>query len=68
MLSGQIANPEIRWEKQKTFDIGFDTRFLDNKIDLTVDYYSRRTEDLLVTPQVSGIIGASAPGARASYR
>ncbi|PLB19796.1 SusC/RagA family TonB-linked outer membrane protein [Mariniflexile rhizosphaerae] len=55
--SGGIANPEIRWEKQKTFDIGLDLRFLDNKIDVTTDYFKRRTEDLLVIPEVSGLLG-----------
>nr|WP_321234134.1 TonB-dependent receptor [uncultured Psychroserpens sp.] len=60
---GPVANPEIRWEKQKTFDIGVDLRFLDNKFDVTADYFKRTTEDLLVTPQVSGILGVGAPGA-----
>lgn len=60
---GPVANPEIRWEKQKTLDIGVDLRFLDNKFDITADYFTRTTEDLLVTPQVSGILGVGAPGA-----
>ena len=55
--SGGIANPEIRWEKQKTFDIGLDLRLLNNKIDITTDYFKRRTEDLLVIPEVSGLLG-----------
>ncbi|MDO5969192.1 TonB-dependent receptor [Flavivirga aquimarina] len=55
--SGGIANPEIKWEKQKTFDIGVDMRLLDNKIDITTDYFKRRTEDLLVAPEVSGLLG-----------
>jgi len=59
---GAVANPEIRWEKQKTFDVGVDARFLDRKLDLTVDYFKKRTEDLLVVPQVSGLLGASSPG------
>jgi TonB-linked SusC/RagA family outer membrane protein len=63
--AGRIANPEIRWEQQKTFDIGLDTRFGNNKFDVTMDYYIRRTEDLLVSPQVSGLLGPSAPGASA---
>jgi hypothetical protein len=65
VATGIIANPEIRWEKQKTFDVGFDTRVLNNTVDITVDYYKRRTEDLLVTPQVSGLLGPTAPGAAA---
>ncbi|MEH6537334.1 MAG: TonB-dependent receptor [Psychroserpens sp.] len=60
---GPVANPEIRWEKQKTFDIGIDIKFLDNKFDITADYFKKTTEDLLVVPQVSGILGVGAPGA-----
>jgi len=60
--TGAVANPEIRWEKQKTLDVGVDARFLNNKLDLTADYFKRRTEDLLVVPQVSGLLGTAAPG------
>lgn len=58
---GSIANPEIRWEKQKPFNIGVDAGLF-KKIDLTVDYFNKKTEDLLVQPEVSGILGATAPG------
>lgn len=61
---GALANPEIRWEKQKTFDIGVDFKFLDNKFDVTMDYFNKRTDDLLLVPQVSGMLGATAPGSR----
>ena len=59
---GAVANPEIRWEKQKTFDVGVDIKLLDHKLDITADYFNRRTEDLLVIPEVSGLLGTSAPG------
>ena len=62
---GAIANPEIRWEKQKTLDVGIDARFLNNKLDLTADYFNRKTEDLLVIPQVSGLLGTASPGSGA---
>lgn len=61
--SGALANPEIRWEKQKTLDIGLDTRFFDSRLDITMDYFERKTEDLLVVSQVAGILGVGAPGA-----
>ena len=61
---GALANPEIKWEKQKTFDVGVDFKFLDNKFDVTMDYFNKTTDDLLLVPQVSGILGASAPGSR----
>ena len=59
--SGPISNPQIKWEKQKTLDVGLDMRFLNNKIDLTTDYFKRRTEDLLVSPDISGLLGTGAP-------
>ncbi|GAA4968451.1 TonB-dependent receptor [Algibacter aquimarinus] len=55
--TGGIANPEIRWEKQKTLDIGVDMRFLNNTVDITADYFKKTTEDLLVIPEVSGLLG-----------
>ena len=65
VAAGQLSNPEIKWERQKTFDVGFDSRLFNNKIDITADYFKRRTDDLLLIPQVSGILGVYAPGAGA---
>ena len=59
--TGALSNPEIRWEKQKPLDIGLDIKLFD-KFDITVDYFEKKTEDLLVQPQVSGILGVGAPG------
>ncbi len=61
LATGAVANPEIRWEKQKTWDIGVDIRLFNNKLDITADYFNKRTEDLLVVPQVSGLLGVEAP-------
>jgi TonB-linked SusC/RagA family outer membrane protein len=60
---GKIGNPDIRWEKQKSANIGFDASFFDRKIKISMDAFSKRTEDLLLAPQVSGLIGPFAPGA-----
>ena len=62
--AGALSNPEIRWEKQKPLNIGFDLELFD-KVDITADYFYKETEDLLLSPQVSGILGVSAPGALA---
>jgi TonB-linked SusC/RagA family outer membrane protein len=65
IAQGAIANPEIRWEQQETFDIGLDARFLSSKINLSMDYFDRRTNDLLLVPGVSFILGNTAPGSSA---
>lgn len=64
---GALSNPEIKWEQQKTFDVGIDAKFFDNKLDVTLDYFNRRTEDLLVVAPVSGILGSSAPGSGSPF-
>ncbi|MBQ9399596.1 MAG: TonB-dependent receptor [Bacteroidales bacterium] len=40
------GNPDLSWEKQKTLDFGLDFGFL-NRIRGTVDYFIRRTDDML---------------------
>lgn len=62
---GVLPNPAIQWEEQKTYDIGVDLKLFNNSIDITADYFNKTTEGLLLQPQVSGILGASAPGAQA---
>ncbi|WP_179344219.1 SusC/RagA family TonB-linked outer membrane protein [Winogradskyella ursingii] len=64
---GAISNPQIKWEKQKTLDFGLDMRLWNNRLDITLDYYKKRTEDLLVSPPVSGILGAAAPGSGSPF-
>lgn len=41
------ANPDLRWEKKKEINIGFDFGFLDDRISGNMDYYNRKTQDLL---------------------
>ncbi|MFY0591484.1 TonB-dependent receptor plug domain-containing protein [Roseivirga sp.] len=43
----QNANPELKWETKKEFNIGFDFSILDGKITGTTDYYTRNIEDLI---------------------
>lgn len=66
-VPGVISNPEIQWEEQKALNIGVDSRFFNSRLNLTLDYFQRRTEDLLVVSPVSGILGASAPGSGAPF-
>ena len=65
IAQGAIANPEIRWEQQETYDIGVDARFLSSRLSVTMDYFDRRTNDLLLVPGVSYILGNTAPGSSA---
>ncbi|MCD8093904.1 MAG: SusC/RagA family TonB-linked outer membrane protein [Bacteroides sp.] len=47
-----IANPDLKWEKNKTWNIGLDLSFID-RIGVTFDYYERKTSDLIYDLPVS---------------
>jgi TonB-linked SusC/RagA family outer membrane protein len=64
---GALSNPEIKWEEQFTTNVGLDMKFLTSKLNVTLDYYSRETNDLLIAPAVSGILGSGAPGSGAPF-
>lgn len=40
---------DLKWETTKSFNVGLDWAFLDNRIAGSADWYSRRTEDLIAT-------------------
>jgi TonB-linked SusC/RagA family outer membrane protein len=42
-----ISNPDLRWEKSAQTNIGIDASLLNNRFSLIVDYYIKKTEDLL---------------------
>ena len=44
---GWPANDDVKWERSKTFDIGADFKIWDNRIDLTVDWFRRVTDNLI---------------------
>lgn len=41
------ANPDLKWEKRSTFNIGADMGFWNNRILLTAEYYYSKTTDML---------------------
>lgn len=59
-------NPDLRWEKKKETNIGLDFSFLNDRISGSIDYYNRKTEDLIwdysvpIPPYISSTITANA--------
>jgi TonB-linked SusC/RagA family outer membrane protein len=53
----RIPNADLRWEKSLQANVGVDIGLLQNRLNLVVDYYDKRTNDLLFVkslPQSSG--------------
>jgi TonB-linked SusC/RagA family outer membrane protein len=52
-----LENSNLTWEKLKEFNIGFDFGIVKRRINGTVDFYTRRSYDLIGVFQTSGIGG-----------
>ena len=60
-----IANDAIRWESQEQWNVGLDLSFLKNRINLTVDAYLKRSDDMLMRMQLPSYMGTSGNGSSA---
>jgi len=56
-----FANPDIRWERAATFNVGVDATFFKNALTVSVDYFDKITRDILLPPIVPGTFGAGLP-------
>jgi TonB-linked SusC/RagA family outer membrane protein len=45
----KLINPDLKWETTEQVDLGFDLRALNGKLSFSMDYYNKKTKDLLTT-------------------
>ena len=57
----KLANADISWETSEQIDLGFDARFLQNRLHMSFDWYQKNTKDWLVNAPVMGHFGTGAP-------
>lgn len=57
-----IGNEMITWESSANFNIGFDATFLRNSLDVSFDWFNKRTYDILLVPVVPRVFGTSNAG------
>jgi len=48
-----VANPFITWEKQTTYNIGFDSQILDNMFHLNTEFFYSKRSDILASRDAS---------------
>lgn len=53
------ANPKLTWESTKTLNLGVDFSILDSRIFGSIDWYGKKTENLLGMMTVNGFTGYS---------
>ena len=57
----RLGNENITWETSEQFDIGFDARFFNQRLNVNFDFYVKTTKDWLVQPPVLATVGTGAP-------
>ena len=57
-----IPNTAIRWEQQEQFNLGIDLGFFDDRLNLTVDAYYKRSDDMLMSMQLPSYMGTQGNG------
>ena len=50
--SKQIPNPDLKWEANKTFNMGVDLGFLNQRITISPEFYINRSSNLLLNAQL----------------
>ncbi len=57
LVSNELANPNLKWETTISRNLGLDLAFLNNRLQISADFYSNKTKGLLVNnpfPSTSG--------------
>ena len=54
-----FANPDIHWEKTTQYNLGLDLGILRQRLNLTIDWYNKVTDDLLFEKDLPLILGGA---------
>lgn len=57
-----IPNTSIRWESQEQYNVGLDLGFFNGRLNLTVDAYYKRSDDMLMSIQLPSYMGTQGNG------
>lgn len=57
-----IPNPAIQWESQEQWNIGLDLGFFQDRLNLIVDAYLKRSNDMLMSMQLPSYMGTQGNG------
>ena len=59
--AGGLANPDLKWEESVQTDFGVDFGFFNNALTFTVDYFSKKTDGMLMDIPIAAYVGEQKP-------
>ncbi|MCK7554878.1 SusC/RagA family TonB-linked outer membrane protein [Chitinophaga sedimenti] len=63
-----LASPDLRWETTDQTDIGLDLGFVENRFTLSLDYYKRKSNGLLVSVPLPASVGIGLTGGVGNFK
>ncbi len=61
----KIPNPDVKWEESEQTDLGFDSRFFNDALTFSFDYFKKTTKGMLMDQPIPAYVGKGAPIANA---
>lgn len=59
LMVDRLANPNLRWEKTSSWNLGLDFGLLNDRITGSIEYYSMDTNDMIMSQRLPGFTGFS---------
>ena len=61
IIPKSYSNADLKWEESSQFDVGVDVGLWHNQLSLSLDYYDKRTNGMLMTMSLPAYIGNNLP-------
>lgn len=59
LVSNRLATPNLKWETNLNFNVGLDFSFLKNRLSGSIDFFERKSKDLLYSRPLASSLGYS---------
>jgi len=60
IVVASTGNPDLKWETTTQWNVGLDLGFLNNDLTVSLDWYLKKTRDMLTTPPALKVMGENA--------
>ena len=59
--ANRIANPDLKWEESEQHDLGIDLGFIKDALTLSVDYFIKKTNGMILAMPIPSYVGETKP-------
>lgn len=63
----RIGNPNLKWERTEQYNVGLDLGLFDNRLAINIDWYHKRSKDVLISVNIPSYTGQTTALANAAH-